>query len=43
MERGELTAGGRISGGANSPYYRVVVRVEGPRSTASYTETLIHF
>lgn len=42
-ERGELTAGGRISAGIASPYYRIVVRAEGPRNTVSFTETLVHF
>lgn len=42
-ERGELTSGGRISGSIASPYYRIVVRAEGPRNTVSYTETLVHF
>jgi hypothetical protein len=41
-DKGELN-GGRISGGIATPYYRVVVRVEGPRSTVSYTESLVHF
>lgn len=43
LERGELNPGGRISTGIASPYYRVIVRVEGPRSTVSFTETLVHF
>jgi len=43
MDRGELTSGGRISGTVASPYFRVIVRVEGPRNTVSYTESLIHF
>jgi Tfp pilus assembly protein PilX len=42
-DRGELNPGGRISSGIASPYFRVIVRVEGPRSTVSYTETLVHF
>jgi len=42
-ERGELTAGGRINAGVATPYYRIVVRAEGPRNTVSYTETLVHF
>jgi type IV pilus assembly protein PilX len=28
---------------AGGPYYRVVVRVQGTRNTASYTETIVHF
>jgi type IV pilus assembly protein PilX len=42
-ERGELGSGGRISGGIPSPYFRIVVRAEGPRNTVSYTESLVHF
>jgi type IV pilus assembly protein PilX len=42
-ERGELNSGGRISAGIATPYYRIVVRAEGPRNTVSYTETLVHF
>ena len=43
MDRGELTSGGRISGTVASPYFRIIVRVEGPRNTVSYTESLVHF
>jgi Tfp pilus assembly protein PilX len=43
LERGELNPGGRISAGIAGPYYRVIVRVEGPRNTVSYTESLVHF
>lgn len=25
------------------PYFRVIVRVDGPRNTVSYTETMVHF
>lgn len=42
-ERGELTSGGRISSAVASPFYRIIVRVEGPRNTVSYTETMLHF
>lgn len=42
-ERGELTSGGRISSAVASPFYRIIVRIEGPRNTVSYTETLLHF
>jgi hypothetical protein len=42
-ERGELNPGGRISVGTASPYYRVIVRIEGPRGTLSYTESMVHF
>ncbi|MDB5872863.1 MAG: hypothetical protein JWQ07_2305 [Ramlibacter sp.] len=42
-DRGELLSGGRISVGTASPYFRVIVRVEGPRGTLSYTESMVHF
>jgi hypothetical protein len=42
-ERGELVAGGRISSTVPGPYYRIIVRIEGPRNTVSYTESLVHF
>jgi Tfp pilus assembly protein PilX len=42
-DRGALNQRGRPSGGIASPFYRVVVRVEGPRNTISYTESLLHF
>ncbi len=42
-ERGELLPGGRIGRGIASPYFRVIVRVQGPRNTVSYTESLVHF
>ena len=42
-ERGELRGGGRISSATSSPYFRVIVRIEGPRNTVSYTESMIHF
>lgn len=32
----------RLTGGS-SPYFRVVVRVQGARNTTSYTETIVHF
>ena len=35
--------GGRLTTGQASPYYRIIVRVEGPRNTVSYTESLVHF
>ena len=41
-DRGELT-GPRLTQGMGSPYYRIIVRVQGPRNTVSFTETLIHF
>ncbi|MDB5861870.1 MAG: type pilus assembly protein PilX [Ramlibacter sp.] len=43
LDRGELNPGGRISAGIAGPYYRVIVRIEGPRNTVSYTESLVHF
>jgi Tfp pilus assembly protein PilX len=42
-ERGELKPGGRIVGAVASPFYRILVRVQGPRNTVVYTETLLHF
>lgn len=42
-DRGEVTSEGRITVGNTTPYYRIVVRVEGPRNTVSYTETMVHF
>lgn len=42
-ERGELTSGGRIAGAESGPYFRIIVRTIGPRGTASFTETIIHF
>ena len=27
----------------NTPYYRIIVRVAGPRNTSSFTETIVHF
>jgi type IV pilus assembly protein PilX len=42
-ERGELNAGGRISSAVAGPYYRIIVRITGPRNTVSYTESLVHF
>lgn len=32
-----------IATSGNQPYYRVVVRVQGARKTASFTETIVHF
>jgi len=42
--RGEInyTAPTRLTAGSG-PYYRVVVRVQGARSTTSFTETIVHF
>ena len=36
LDPSRLTAG-------SGPYYRVVVRVQGARSTTSFTETIVHF
>lgn len=41
-DRGELN-GPRLTQGIAGPYYRIIVRVVGPRNTVSYTESLIHF
>ena len=43
-KRGELKYGDNVRfSGANSPFFRIVVRTDGPRNTASVTETYIHF
>jgi type IV pilus assembly protein PilX len=42
-ERGSLAAGGRIGISETGPYFRILVRVSGPRGTVAYTETLAHF
>ncbi|HVZ46843.1 MAG TPA: hypothetical protein VHA82_23755 [Ramlibacter sp.] len=42
-ERGQLQPGGRITSTLASPYYRILVRAEGPRNTVVYTETLVHY
>jgi type IV pilus assembly protein PilX len=43
-KRGELKYGeDKRFGGAPSPYYRIIVRSEGPRNTVSFTETYVHF
>jgi Tfp pilus assembly protein PilX len=41
-DRGELS-GPRLTQGIAGPYYRIIVRVQGPRNTVSFTESLIHF
>ena len=41
-DRGELS-GPRLTQGIAGPYYRIIVRVQGPRNTVSLTESLIHF
>jgi len=43
VERGALTAGGRISGVTVGPYYRIIVRTQGARNTVSFTEAMVHF
>jgi hypothetical protein len=42
-DRSELQPGGRLTSGLASPFYRIIVRVEGPRNTVSYTESIVHF
>ncbi|MBT2300812.1 pilus assembly protein PilX [Variovorax paradoxus] len=43
-KRGELNYSDSARFAGNSgPYYRIVVRVQGTRNTASYTETIVHF
>ncbi|WP_431113043.1 hypothetical protein [Variovorax paradoxus] len=42
-DRGEVTPDGRITVGNTTPYFRIIVRVEGPRNTVSYTEAMVHF
>ena len=43
-KRGELkyNEDKRFSG-TSTPYYRIIVRAQGPRNTVSYTETIVHF
>ena len=41
-ERGEVL-GPRITANVASPYFRIVVRVQGPRNTVSFTESIVHF
>ena len=47
MYRGAVGVGAgsslRIPDASASPYYRIVVRVEGARDTVSFTETIVHF
>lgn len=31
------------TGAGTTPYYRILVRISGPRNTASFTETIVHF
>lgn len=43
-KRGELKYGDNVRfSGTNSPFFRIIVRTEGPRNTASVTETYVHF
>jgi type IV pilus assembly protein PilX len=42
FDRGALSPGGRITAPVTSPYFRVVVRVQGPHNTVSFTETIVH-
>lgn len=44
QKRGELNyADSARFAGNSGPYYRIVVRVQGARNTASFTETIVHF
>lgn len=43
IERGQLTGGKRLTPVIATPYYRIVTRVEGPRNTVSFVETIVHF
>lgn len=42
-DRGQVGQDGRIKDVSTSPYFRIVVRVAGPRQTTSITEQLVHF
>lgn len=42
-EARDYGGGSGVSATVTTPYYRVLVRVRGPRNTTSYTETIIHF
>lgn len=43
-KKGELKYGDNVRfSGSGSPFYRVIVRTEGPRNTATVTETYVHF
>ena len=43
-KKGELNyADSARFGGSSGPYYRIVVRVQGVRNTASFSETIVHF
>ena len=42
-DKGTLPGGARIVPIVASPYFRIVTRVEGPRNTVSFVETIVHF
>lgn len=43
-KRGELKYGDNLRfTSSNSPFFRIIVRTEGPHNTASTTETYVHF
>ncbi|TFY97032.1 pilus assembly PilX family protein [Ramlibacter humi] len=42
-DRSEPTGAGRLQDPQRSPYYRILVRVQGARNSVTYTETLVHF
>lgn len=39
----DYTSKGGLAGTAETEYYRITTRIRGPRNTASYIETIIHF
>jgi type IV pilus assembly protein PilX len=41
--RGDISYNGGRFPGSTGPFYRIVVRVQGARNTASFTETIVHF
>ncbi len=43
-DKSQLGYGGaRLVPAQTTPFYRIVTRVEGPRNTVSYVETIVHF
>ncbi len=43
-KKGELKYGDNVRfSGTRTPYFRIIVRTEGPRNTATVTETYVHF
>lgn len=42
-DKGALSTSARLTPAQTTPYYRIVTRVEGPRNTVSYVETIVHF